>query len=156
MLSLTKKTEYALIAVSHLARVGKGVVSAREIADRYAIRLPLLMNVLKTLNQAGLLKSVRGARGGYMLACSAESLTLAQLIRAIDGPVRLMRCVGPEDNGSVGCELHGTCPVKHPLQKVHEQLEQFLAGVTVSEVAFDEDFDARCASDDKELRVLAQ
>ena len=82
MLSLTKKTEYALIACCYLARVNRGVVSARDIAQQHSVRVPLLMNVLKVLNQRGLLKSARGARGGYTLAVPADELSLARVIEA--------------------------------------------------------------------------
>ncbi|MEW6250870.1 MAG: Rrf2 family transcriptional regulator, partial [Planctomycetota bacterium] len=62
MLTLTRKTEYALIAVCHLTRVGQKVVSARDIAEEHSVPLPLLMNVLKRLNRTGHVNSVRGAR----------------------------------------------------------------------------------------------
>ncbi len=67
MLTLTRKTEYGLIAMCHLARIGRKVVSARDIAEEHNVPLALLMNVLKKLNRAGLVNSVRGARGGYVL-----------------------------------------------------------------------------------------
>src|SRR5262245_55281119 len=92
MLALTKRTEYALIALCHLARQPE-TVSARDLAHRYAVRLPLLMNVLKTLNHNGLVRSVRGAHGGYRLAVPADKLSLARVAEAIEGPMRLVKCV---------------------------------------------------------------
>ena len=70
MIVLTRKTDYALVAMAHLAHHPgeEGISSARDIADRYHVPLPVLMNILKTLNREGLVISVRGARGGYRLA----------------------------------------------------------------------------------------
>ena len=70
MLTLTKKTEYALIAACHLANVGQEVVSARDMAETYGVRLPLLMNVLKKLNHAGL--ALPADRGGRRAAAAGE------------------------------------------------------------------------------------
>ena len=90
MLSLTRKTEYALIALSHLASEPNRLASARGIADIYRIPLPVLTNVLKTLNRCELIKSERGARGGYRLAQEPKDISLASLIRAVEGPIRLV------------------------------------------------------------------
>ncbi|HPC22218.1 MAG TPA: Rrf2 family transcriptional regulator [Phycisphaerae bacterium] len=137
MLSLTKKSEYALIAICHLARVGERVVSAREIAELHQVPLPLLMNILKQLNQAGCVNSVRGARGGYSLAVPAETLTLSAVLRAVEGPVRLVNCA-PVGTGSRVCERAGICSIRSPIHKLHHQFLRFLDEVTVSDVAFDE------------------
>jgi len=137
MLSLTKKTEYALIAVCHLARSEREVVSARDIAERYAVRLPLLMNVLKALNRGGLLASVRGARGGYRLAAPPQTITLAALIAAVETPVRLVRCAPPRAAERPSCELSDSCPIRGPVHKLHGRLNNLLTQVTVADFAFD-------------------
>ena len=146
MLALTKRTEYALIALCHLARQPDETVSARDLAHRYAVRLPLLMNVLKTLNQNGLVRSVRGAHGGYRLAMPPEKLSLARVAEAIEGPMRLVKCVSALPDADSSCELIGTCPVRQPVLRVHEHLAQFLAGVTIAELAFDEQYGRRGGS----------
>ncbi|MBK9118592.1 MAG: Rrf2 family transcriptional regulator [Phycisphaerales bacterium] len=136
MLTLTRKTEYALIAISHLARVGRQIVSARDIAEEHTVPLPLLMNVLKKLNRAGYINSVRGARGGYLLATNPEELTLADLIEAVEGPVHLTRCTNTADDARV-CGISSTCPIRRSLVRVHQRLHAFLRGVTVAEIAHD-------------------
>src|SRR5690349_21214519 len=85
MLCLTKKTEYALIALGYLAERPRETVSAREIAEGFDLPLPLLMNILKSMNRKGLLDSTRGAHGGYRLGKSLESASLQDLINTIDG-----------------------------------------------------------------------
>jgi Rrf2 family protein len=136
MLTLTKKTEYALIATCHLAHVGRGVVSACDMAKLYGVRVPLLMNVLKMLNHAGILWSLRGMRGGYGLTTGPHRITLAQLIDAVEGPPRLVKCAAPQPEDP-RCLLAGKCPVSSPLGKVDRLFTRFLKGVTVADVAFD-------------------
>jgi Rrf2 family transcriptional regulator, iron-sulfur cluster assembly transcription factor len=136
MLALTRKTEYALIAVCHLAQVGDKVVSARDIAEEHAVPLPLLMNVLKRLNRTGHVRSIRGAHGGYVLGKRPEEITLADLIGAVEGPVHLTRCTNP-DQDARPCARTGICFIRRPVATVHEHLSQFLAGITVAEIAFD-------------------
>jgi Rrf2 family protein len=140
MLSLTKKSEYALVAVCHMARVGQRVISAREIADEHAVPLPLLMNVLKKLNQTGLVQSVRGAHGGYCLAVAADQITLAGIIEAVEGPVRLVNCVPDSRPRKRACVRTARCSLRRPVHKLHVRLVEFLSSVTVHDLAFDEDY----------------
>ncbi len=137
MLTLTRKTEYALIAVCHLARAGQKVVSARDIAEEHAVPLPLLMNVLKKLNRAGYVNSVRGARGGYILKVSPQEFSLAALIEAVEGPVHLVRCSNPSRDGR-RCELTTRCFIRRAVLKVHDRMRKFLGSVTVADIAMDE------------------
>ena len=136
MLSLTKKTDYALIAMSRLVADPEGVHSARRIAEDFGVPLPLLMNILKQLSASGIIRSTRGARGGYVLARPAEKITLADLIVALEGPMRLSQCSGRhgEGAGEGGCRLEESCPIQGPLQRVHERLREFLQNVTLAEI----------------------
>ncbi|QOJ13777.1 MAG: Rrf2 family transcriptional regulator [Planctomycetia bacterium] len=138
MLSLTKKAEYALIAMYHLARgEAEAVWSARDISIRHGVPLPLLMNVLKTLHHAGLVRSTRGARGGYTLDRPSGSISLAEIIEAVEGPVALVECVG-EAAEQGGCDLTETCPIRAPIARIHARLRQVLADVSLADVAYDE------------------
>lgn len=142
MLSLSKKTEYALIAMCHLARAAgdEQVHSARDIAERYHVPLPLLMNVLKTLHRAALVSSIRGARGGYRLSRPPQDVSLARLVEVVEGPLALVECVGPPVESGCGCDLAGTCPVRSPIQRIHDRFQQFLADISLADVAFDETY----------------
>jgi len=138
MLTLTKKTDYALIALTHLARNAGRVVSAREIATRYQVPQPLLMNLLKICSQKDLVTSVRGAKGGYTLARDAEKITLAELVEAIEGPLRLVQCSGSRQADAAGgqnsCQVVDCCPVRTAINNLHRRLHGFLAEVTLAEV----------------------
>ncbi|HAU38285.1 MAG TPA: hypothetical protein DCX07_11305, partial [Phycisphaerales bacterium] len=114
MLSLTKKTGYGLIAMTYLARVeGDAPASAREIAERFGVPASLLGNVLKELSGAGLVESVRGARGGYRLARPPESINLADLVEVLEGPIRLAECVAEQGGlpDDAVCSLMDRCPI---------------------------------------------
>jgi Rrf2 family protein len=137
MLALTKKTEYALIAMSHLAARAKQIVSAREIAQASGLPLPILTNILKTLTHAGIVRSTRGASGGYGLAKQVDTVTLHELIEAIEGPFQLVQCAlsgNGSNNDRSPCELETSCPIRAPVYKIHDRLKDFLDGVTLADL----------------------
>jgi Rrf2 family protein len=136
MLAMTKKTGYGLVAMTHLARLPAGqVASAREIAELFGVPGPLLMNVLKELSAAGYVESVRGARGGYRLARRPEDITLAGLVEALEGPVRLAECMTEAAGEGRECtfKLMSQCPVADPVHRVQRRLSEFLKKVTLAE-----------------------
>ena len=136
MLALTRKTDYALIALSHLAANGRQVANARAIAERYHIPPALLMNVMKELAHGGIVRSVRGSKGGYALVNPAAEVSLYSVILAIEGGVELVSCVEPTGaQGEASCELLSVCPVSRPVRRIHERLAQFLKQVTLAEIA---------------------
>src|SRR3981081_4921329 len=93
MLRLSKKADYALMAMKHLA-LGRdrGSSSAREIAEQYDIPIELMAKVLQRLVRRGLLASRQGTRGGYELARRPVQISVADVIQAIDGPVTVTAC----------------------------------------------------------------
>jgi Rrf2 family protein len=136
MLSLTKKTGYGLIAMTHLATLDEGqLVSARELAGRYHLPQALLMKALKELAAGGLVESVRGARGGYRLAESPDEVTLQQIVGVLDRQMELAECLGvDESHTEVVCPIRGRCPIVDPLNRVQRKLDEFLANVKLSDL----------------------
>jgi len=138
MLALTKKTEYALIALTCLARADSHWVSAREISVQYGIPLALLMNSLKTLAQRGLIRSVRGARGGYVLARPASEISVETIILAVEGPVCLTQCIAERDGVPRGkCEVRPACPVRGPVRSINAKLRSLLGQVKLAQLVED-------------------
>ncbi len=132
MLRLSKKADYALIAMRHLAGApADSSVSAREIAESYAIPAELLAKVLQRLVRSRLLMSVQGTRGGYRLAGEARLLTVADVIQAIDGPVAVTAC-SPDDHR---CEQYDHCEIRDPLWKIKARIVNALATVSLAELA---------------------
>jgi Rrf2 family protein len=137
MLSLTKKTSYGLIAMSHLATLEVGrVASAREIAATFGVPTALLMNVLKELAAAGYVESARGAHGGYRLARAPEEINLADLVAAMEGPIRASECLSrqgrPDEDGT--CAQVDRCPVAGPVHRIHRKLRDFLKTLTLADI----------------------
>lgn len=136
-MALTKKTGYALVAMTHLAKLPDGELSsAREIADRFGVPVSLLMNVLKELAAEGYVESVRGARGGYRLARSPQEITLDAVVAAIEGPVRLAECVTDrtDQDAECTCQIMARCPIADPVHRVQRKLKDFLKKVTLAEI----------------------
>jgi len=130
MLKLTKKADYGLIALKHLAECRPNSSSAKEIADRYGVPLPLLSKVLQKLARAGYLRSEHGTNGGYRLIRESNRVTALEAIRAIDGPVFLTSCF--TERG--GCEHSARCTVRDPLKRVHDGILRILEGVTIADL----------------------
>src|SRR5450759_4346638 len=132
MLRLSKKADYALMAMKHLALRGdRGSSSAREIAEQYGIPIELMAKVLQRLVQRGLLASHQGTRGGYHLARLPGQISVADVIQAIEGPVTVTAC--STDDGS--CDQFAKCNVRDPLWKVRERILTALGDCTIAELA---------------------
>jgi Rrf2 family protein len=142
MLKLTKKADYGLISLRHLALRSsgdfrRGCASAKDIADAYRIPLPLLSKVLQKMAKAGLLISEQGTNGGYRLARDPQDISALEVIRTLDGPIILTQCF-TEHSEPILCDQSALCPVREPLRKVHEGILKLLAGLSVSELAQEE------------------
>lgn len=135
MLRLTKKADYGLIALKHLANAGPGAtISAKEIAETYGVPLPLLAKILQKLAKQGFVRSEHGTNGGYRLAREARRISALEVIRAIDGPVILTSCF--TDHGSA-CGHAERCNVREPLRKIHEGILGLLANITIADMSDD-------------------
>ena len=137
MLSLTRKIDYALVALAFLGQrhdQGGGASSARQIADQFGLPLPMLMNLLKDLTHANIVVSTRGAHGGYALASAADRITLLDVITAIEGPVRLVQCADRPADERSGCPLSQRCPIRDPIRRLHERITGFFGQVTLADL----------------------
>jgi FeS assembly SUF system regulator len=131
MLKLTKKADYGLIAVKHLAEVGeKGSCSANDIAEAYGIPPAALAKILQKLVRNGLLVSQHGINGGYVLAREPKNISALEVIKAIDGPLFITSC-GDENHG---CYQSRKCTVREPLRKVNESIQQVLSRISIADM----------------------
>lgn len=130
MLKLTKKADYGLIAVKHLAEYGEGSCSAKDIADAYAIPQAALAKILQKLVRSGLLVSHHGTNGGYLLARRPEKITALEVIKAIDGPLFITSC----GDATHGCYQSQKCNVREPLRKVNESIQQVLSRISIADM----------------------
>ena len=136
MLRLSKKADYALMAMKHLAQKrGGSSASAREIAEQYDIPIELMAKVLQRLVRTGLLTSQQGTRGGYTLSRPSSTVSVADVIQAIDGPFTVTAC-STENNA---CDQFGKCSVRDPLWRIRERIVEALGTVTIAEMAAETD-----------------
>ena len=134
MLRLSKKTDYALIALKDLASSPPGTSSsAREIATRYDIPVEFMAKILQRLCKHELLASHQGKRGGYLLGHPPSKISVADVIQAIDGPVLVTACSDINEN----CEQYSKCRVRHPLWRIKKQILAALEAYSVLDVATD-------------------
>ena len=132
MLKLSKKTDYAIILLTHLGEE-KFPVSAQEVATHYKLPYPMVANILKQLVSSGLIESTRGKHGGYVLAKPTNEINLAEIIMVTDSPFNLVECVHDEDN----CKVHEYCPTRRPLLALHKKIQQFVEETTLAAIISD-------------------
>ena len=134
MLRLSKKTDYALLAMRHLAaNSDRGAVSARELAETYNIPAELLAKVLQKLVRARLLESHQGIRGGYALARPAANMSVADVIQAVDGPLAVTACSETDHS----CDQYSKCNIRDPLWRIKDRIVATLAATSVGELAME-------------------
>jgi Rrf2 family protein len=134
MLRLSKKADYALIAMNHLARrqgSATASTSARDIAERYDIPIELMAKVLQRLVRTGLLVSTQGTRGGYMLSRPSGSISVADVVQAIDGPFTVTACSTEKHD----CGQYSKCNVRGPLWQIRERIVAALGTVSLAEMS---------------------
>ena len=132
MLRLSKKADYALMAMKHLAlKGGTSSTSAREIAEQYDIPIELMAKVLQRLVRLGLLVSTQGTRGGYMLGRPSTAISVVDVIEAIDGPFTVTACSTENSD----CEQFSKCSIRDPLWQIRERIAAALGTVTIAEIA---------------------
>ncbi len=129
---LSKKADYALMAVRHLALAsGPPSTSAREIAEQYDIPIELMAKVLQRLVRAGVLVSTQGTRGGYTLSRPSSAISVADVIQAIDGPFTVTACSTEKND----CDQYSKCSIRDPLWQIRERIAAALGTVTIAEMA---------------------
>ena len=133
MLRLSKKADYALIAMKHLAQKGGRSTSAREIAEQYGIPIELMAKVLQRLVRTGLLVSTQGTRGGYTLGREPAAISVADVIQAIDGPLTVTACSTEKNT----CEQYTRCNIRDPLWQIRERIIGALGTVNLADMASD-------------------
>lgn len=134
---LTTRSEYALIAAIDLAvAADEGPVSTRDIADRRQIPLKFLEQIMHALRQEGIVTSVRGARGGFVLAKAASDITVLDVVEAVEGPLMPTVCDAAKEGASEqGCSKQGSCAAAHVWIKASNALRDEFSAITLDTLA---------------------
>jgi len=132
-MKLSTKGKYGVRAVFEIARhYGKGPISIKEIAERQGISFSYLEQILHKLGKAGLIESVRGPAGGYLLARKPSDLTIGDIVRVLEGPIALSHCLEPGE--SAGCYQADDCVARMVWAKVGAKIEEALDSISFDEL----------------------
>ncbi len=137
MLQITKRVDYALVALSHLALHPGERYSARGVADAYHLSNTLMANVLKRLAKAELVRSARGTKGGYELSEDPKAIPVGRVVELLEGPLKLAECVHPEEDSGLECAVSGICPVKKNVFQLHLKIRDLLYGQSIADLVGD-------------------
>ncbi len=138
MLKFSKKADYGLLALQHMASVQYSdvghtrVVNTKEIAEEYRIPVELLAKVLQALAKQGVIESHNGPKGGYLLAREANKITIAQVLEAIEGPLGLTDC--SHDKDGTPCSQMDYCNIRPPLFRIQDSIYQLLNNMTIEDI----------------------
>ncbi|MCW5698671.1 MAG: Rrf2 family transcriptional regulator [Rhodospirillales bacterium] len=132
-MKLSTKGRYAVMAMADLAYNGNGKpVTLAEIADRQEISLSYLEQLFGRLRRAGLVSSVRGPGGGYLLGRSLAETRVADIIMAVDEPIKATRCT---PGSPMGCHTHrGRCLTHDLWEELGNQIYLYLSSVTLADI----------------------
>lgn len=131
MLKLNKMTDYAVVVLGQMARDPGRVRTAAALSETTAIPLPTVSKLLKILAGVRLVTSHRGANGGYSVDRTAEQVTVADIVQAVDGPIALTACVDDSDGQ---CEVSSSCPISGNWNRVNLAVRRALEDVTLADL----------------------
>ena len=133
MLKLSKKIDYGLMAISYIAhREEEKIVNTKRIAETYDIPVELLAKIMQKLARRGLVISLNGPKGGYVLAKPPQDITVAEVIKAIEGPIDLVECLKGD---SADCQQIGRCSVRTPISRIQSSIAHLLDSITIEQIS---------------------
>ena len=132
MIKLSRMADYAVVLMTQLAREPDALRTAGELSQSCGLPQPTVSKILKRLAHADLLVSYRGNKGGYLLARAAGGITMADVIGAVDGPIALTDCTGPD---GLVCEIEALCPTRTNWQSINRAMVEALSSVSLAEMA---------------------
>jgi Rrf2 family protein len=132
MLRFTKRADYGLMAIHFIASHGEdGAVSAKRIAEEFKIPQERLAKILQRLSKKRLITSHNGPKGGYVLTRAADEVTVGEVVRALEGPVRIVSCMTVNDD----CPQFERCNLRRPVQKIQASISSMLDTMSLAELA---------------------
>jgi FeS assembly SUF system regulator len=131
MLKLNKMTDYAVVILSHMARLPDARANVASLAAATSVPEPAAAKILKDLVRAGLVESFRGAAGGYRLVRGGDAITVRQVVEAVEGPITLVDCT---DGASACCATQKQCPLRGKWGPVNDAIIAALDNVTLHDM----------------------
>ena len=135
MLRFSKKVEYALIALIDLASSKDNEpITTKTVAKNYQLPYELLGKVMQTLAKQGVLHSVQGVKGGYVLGKSPDKISIKEVIEILEGPISITSCGGTGHIDHAECDLLSTCTIKSPMEIIQNELEKYFANISLKDL----------------------
>lgn len=132
-MKLSTKGKYGLRAIIDLARYSENEpVSISNISSRQDISERYLEQLVALMKKAGLVKSIRGASGGYVLAKDMNEISVGDVLRALEGDIEPVKCMGFEEHG--GCSASGECVTKYVWQRINDSINHTVDNIKLSEL----------------------
>jgi Rrf2 family protein len=134
MFQLSKKVEYGLMALRHMAAGSRGqIFTTKELSQQDNIPYDLLAKIMQLLVRKGFIASYQGTHGGYTLISDPNTLTVSAVIEAIEGKpsTKIIQC---EASTPENCTIHDSCTIKDPLMKLQGNINQMLETITVTQL----------------------
>ena len=129
MLKLTRKLEYALIALRHMQMKGDALSSTKEISDKYTVPRELLAKTLQKMARLKYINAVQGARGGYRIKKTLEHISLTQFIEDMEGPMDMVDCSITSD-----CIQINTCNIRMPINKINQNIRSIFNDIPITDI----------------------
>ena len=130
MLKITRKVEYALIAVRHLKENSENLITANEISSSYGIPKEILAKTMQKLAKKNIIKSVKGPYGGYKAMDKSSSTTLNDFFEILEGPTGIMDCYFDS-----GCDHLTSCNIRTPINKINNSIRNLFDKLTLADIA---------------------
>lgn len=124
------------MAVQYITACDGRVVSAKEIAEKYGISFEFVSKALQCLMRQKFIGSQQGATGGYVMVRDPKTLSVAEILDAVEGKSKIVECCGESGEGS--CTMHGRCTIRTPMAIIQRRVDDALASMTVAQMAFPE------------------
>ncbi len=136
MLSMTKRADYALLALSYLASQSvddpQRLVNTKEIAEQFELPVELLAKLLQILAKNGLVASHPGPTGGYRLLRDPKKISVAEVVSLVDGPLSMLHCSNGQESS---CKQFTRCTIRDPLAEIEERVRALLENISISEIS---------------------
>ena len=129
MLKLSRKLEYALIALRYMKMKGGTLSSTKEISDMYTIPRELLAKTLQKMARLEYIDAVQGSQGGYRIHKTLEKINLTQFIEELEGPFGMVNCSISSD-----CIQLNNCNIRMPINKINDNIRSIFNDIPITDI----------------------
>lgn len=137
MFKLSKKIEYAILALQHLSMKQGSLLTAKELSSELDVPFEFLSKSLQKLMKSGIVESVQGTKGGYQLSKPAEDISIEEVFAALDEKQAIVECAshGDEEN----CHRIASCSLKTPMSLLQSQINQIFKNTTIAQLSINKE-----------------